>query len=418
MDDRILQRTEAAFEAIYGVTFAALLAPIDPAMPAGRSLAHGAVYHAIALARRQDDASLPLGPWEHELKRADWDKVAGLSLEALQNRSKDLQLAAWVIEAGIHRHGFATLGAGLHLLRCLCARYWDDIHPQAVAGDMEHRANLFAGIDQKLLPAVRLVPLAHGRDGQPYGLADWENARRRASLPADAALDIDGPSQDELAAALAAVPLERCAAMAQHLADAACLLDGLAETLAELLGGDAPRFPHLARVLRQVRDIVDDELRRRGVPAPVPAPVSTVAAAAAAVVSSPVRPAILHHLSLGVRDLRAAAAFYDAALGALGWRRVFEDDEAIGYGVADGEDLLCLKQRADAAPPGPGFHLAFGAHARSAVDGFHAAGMATGGRDNGGPGLRAEYGRDYYAAFLVDPDGHRIEAVAKGPAAA
>ncbi|WEF31003.1 VOC family protein [Pseudoduganella chitinolytica] len=124
---------------------------------------------------------------------------------------------------------------------------------------------------------------------------------------------------------------------------------------------------------------------------------------------------MIHHLSLGVRDLAASAAFYDGVLGALGFRRVFEDDDAIGYGTADDEDILCLKLRADAAAPGPGFHLAFAAAERAAVDAFHAAGLRTGGGDNGAAGLRAQYGPHYYAAFLVDPDGHRIEAVCKAP---
>jgi len=122
---------------------------------------------------------------------------------------------------------------------------------------------------------------------------------------------------------------------------------------------------------------------------------------------------MLHHLSLGVRDLDAAGRFYDAVLAALGYRRVFEDDTAIGYGVADDEDALCLKLRDDATPPGPGFHLAFAADSAMAVDVFHAAAMATGGRDNGPPGLRPDYGDTYYAAFVVDPDGHHIEAVTK-----
>ena len=125
---------------------------------------------------------------------------------------------------------------------------------------------------------------------------------------------------------------------------------------------------------------------------------------------------MIHHLSLGVRDLHACARFYDGALGALNFRRVFEDDEAIGYGLEDDEDILCLKQRDDAAPPGAGFHLAFAALTRAAVDAFHCAGLLAGGADNGGPGLREDYGPHYYAAFLVDPEGHRIEAVFKGPA--
>lgn len=120
---------------------------------------------------------------------------------------------------------------------------------------------------------------------------------------------------------------------------------------------------------------------------------------------------MLHHISLGVQDLTLAGRFYDALLGALGFRRVFEDETAIGYGVEDDKDLLCLKLRGDASPPGPGFHLAFSAPSRAAVDVAHAAALAVGGADNGAPGLRPHYGDHYYAAFLVDPDGHRVEAV-------
>lgn len=120
---------------------------------------------------------------------------------------------------------------------------------------------------------------------------------------------------------------------------------------------------------------------------------------------------MLHHVSFPVRDLALSGAFYDAALGALGFRRVFEDDTAIGYGLADDEDLFCLKLRDDASAASAGFHLAFAAPDRPAVDRFHASALAVGGSDNGAPGLRTDYGAHYYAAFLIDPDGHRIEAV-------
>ena len=123
---------------------------------------------------------------------------------------------------------------------------------------------------------------------------------------------------------------------------------------------------------------------------------------------------MLHHLSLGVRDLASSARFYDAILAPLGYRRVFEDDTAVGYGLVDGEDLLCLKLRDDAAAPGPGFHLAFSAPSPAAAHAFHEAALHTGGHDNGAAGPRPEYGDAYYAAFVVDPDGHRLEAVVSG----
>lgn len=124
---------------------------------------------------------------------------------------------------------------------------------------------------------------------------------------------------------------------------------------------------------------------------------------------------MLHHISFGVRDLALSAAFYDAALGALGFRRVFSGDSSVGYGLVDNQDRLLLNLEQEPSAPGEGFHLSFSAPSRAAVDAFHAAALRVGGQDNGKPGLRAEYGPHYYAAFLVDPDGYRIEATINVP---
>jgi catechol 2,3-dioxygenase-like lactoylglutathione lyase family enzyme len=124
---------------------------------------------------------------------------------------------------------------------------------------------------------------------------------------------------------------------------------------------------------------------------------------------------MLHHISLGVADLQRSAAFYDAALSALGYMRVWADNTAVGYGYPGGGDKLAIKLRRDGAVvPGPGFHLAFAAPDRESVARFHEAALRKGGQDNGAPGLRPAYGPNYYAAFVIDPDGYRIEAVING----
>ena len=121
---------------------------------------------------------------------------------------------------------------------------------------------------------------------------------------------------------------------------------------------------------------------------------------------------MLGHLSFGVADLAKAAAFYDGVLAALGYVRVWSDPEAVGDGKPGGNDKLALFARPGlAAPPGAGFHLAFDAPTRASVDAFHAAALRLGGRDEGPPGLRPHYGPTYYAAFVTDPDGHKLEAV-------
>ncbi len=123
---------------------------------------------------------------------------------------------------------------------------------------------------------------------------------------------------------------------------------------------------------------------------------------------------MLHHISLPVSDLATSRALYGAALAALGYRLVAEAHGFVGFGLEVGQDILALKQVAAAQAAGPGFHLAFAAPNRAAVDGFYQAALDKGARDNGKPGLRANFGPHYYACFVIDADGHHLEAVHKG----
>jgi catechol 2,3-dioxygenase-like lactoylglutathione lyase family enzyme len=119
---------------------------------------------------------------------------------------------------------------------------------------------------------------------------------------------------------------------------------------------------------------------------------------------------MLDHISIGVRDIERARRFYDAALGPLGYSCLSKGDTALGYG-ADAAAFWILAVRQPV--PGDaesGLHVCFSAPSRAGVDAFHAAALKAGGSDNGGPGLRADYGPNYYAAFVVDPDGYRLEA--------
>jgi catechol 2,3-dioxygenase-like lactoylglutathione lyase family enzyme len=117
------------------------------------------------------------------------------------------------------------------------------------------------------------------------------------------------------------------------------------------------------------------------------------------------------HLSLGVRDLAASIAFYDAALAPLGFVRLWTKERGAGYGPAGAKDEPFAIVKNAGAAPSPAFHLAFAATSREAVDGFHGAALAAGGVDDGGPGIRDRYDPGYYAAFVRDLDGHRLEAV-------
>ena len=114
------------------------------------------------------------------------------------------------------------------------------------------------------------------------------------------------------------------------------------------------------------------------------------------------------HIGLKVGDLDRSVGFYTVALGELGHVLASRDEAGAGFGPP-GEPALWLYAVKDET--GPGMHVAFKAADRAAVDRFHKAGLKAGGRDNGKPGPRADYGPRYYAAFLTDPDGNNVEAV-------
>jgi catechol 2,3-dioxygenase-like lactoylglutathione lyase family enzyme len=115
------------------------------------------------------------------------------------------------------------------------------------------------------------------------------------------------------------------------------------------------------------------------------------------------------HVKLPVADIDRTRDFYSQALAPLGYQIVYDENRELGFGNKDREPLGFIERRA----PGVGTHVAFTAEDTAGVDAFHAAAIAAGGRDNGAPGLRP-YGGEYYAAFVIDPDGHNIEAVYHG----
>jgi catechol 2,3-dioxygenase-like lactoylglutathione lyase family enzyme len=123
---------------------------------------------------------------------------------------------------------------------------------------------------------------------------------------------------------------------------------------------------------------------------------------------------MLDHLSITVRDLDRAQRFYDATMSALGHLRVYRSPRGIGYGergAVGGYISVYLSDNVVADRR----HWAFRAPSRAAVRAFHAAALELGGRDDGPPGLRPDYSPTYYAAFVLDPDGNRLEAVCREP---
>jgi catechol 2,3-dioxygenase-like lactoylglutathione lyase family enzyme len=119
---------------------------------------------------------------------------------------------------------------------------------------------------------------------------------------------------------------------------------------------------------------------------------------------------VIDHVGFEVSDLARSARFYDAIFGALGARRLFESEHAVAYGVTTPVVWIVVRGRG----PGPAYgHVALQASGKAAVDAAHAAGLRSGGRDDGSPGRRPQYGDGTYAAYLLDPDQLRVEIVSR-----
>lgn len=247
----------------------AILAPIPGDNPAGLSLRYAGDYERIREARREDDASLPQGVWQTETKRADWDKVVGFSIDALIRRSKDLQIAAWLLEALIHRDGFTGITAGLCVIIGLCDTFWPTLHPEIEEGDLSPRLAPFEWINEKLAVAVYQLPLTEPGIVTPHPLtwSDHANAMRldqiRLADPENRTR-VSGLRLDQFDAAVSATATPFYRGIRRRLLAAQNLLDELDRRLDERCGEAAPSLARFRSALQQVEGLVQTILRNRG----------------------------------------------------------------------------------------------------------------------------------------------------------
>lgn len=280
-----------------GMDLARFTRPISPEKPAGEWLRHDPAYARIREARREDDPTVPQGQWQRELKRADPAAVAALCLEVLEKRSRDLQVAAWLMEAWIRLGGYAGARDALTLLLAMCQAQWEALFPPLEEDDADARSAPFTWINEKLSTALTLVPITapEGADPLRFSWADWQEALRREARelgsppPAPrrgekAAEPADGITRTRFAASVALTPAAFYASLAGDTAAAHGAAVRLQEVLDEKLGKDGPTLGRLIETLRQVAAWAADEAEARRVEA-----VTTSLPAWAA--TEPVRPA-------------------------------------------------------------------------------------------------------------------------------
>jgi type VI secretion system protein ImpA len=237
---------------------AALLAPIPGNQPCGIWLRHDSVYQQIAEARREDDPSLPQGIWEQAPKRADWALVEHLCQEALTQRSKDLQITAWLTEAWLRRRGLPGLIDGLQLMTALLEQYWDGLYPRMEQNDAEYRLAPFVWLNKHGAIALGTVQIAAGASpaGRLFTLAEWAVVVRNERTAAPAAQAPKGrgapSSPDEVtltrqhfSTAVAMTPASFYKELQIQLHGAAVALDRLAIVLDTCLAEQAPALGNI-----------------------------------------------------------------------------------------------------------------------------------------------------------------------------
>ena len=161
-----------------------LTAPIPGDNPVGAYQRYEGLYDEIIEARRGDDANLPQGVWQTNIKQANWDQVERLCIECLQHDSKDLQVAAWLSECWLIKNGIAGLRRGILLLDQLSSTYWDCVYPQLRDDEYSFRLAPFEWLNEKVSQRIEMMPLTQPTDPEYaiFSLADFKMIQQQGAV--------------------------------------------------------------------------------------------------------------------------------------------------------------------------------------------------------------------------------------------
>jgi type VI secretion system protein ImpA len=246
-----------------------LLSPVSAEKPAGDSLRYEGTYEKIRQARQEDNATLPQGIWKTELRKAQWHVVESLCIEALETRTKDLQIAAWLTEAWLNLYSFRGATGGIELMRALCESFWEGLHPLIEGSDLEFRVAPIAWMNEKLSITLKLrditEPDAEGE--KSYCWAHWENASRLDQLaqrPGGNKIPADGTiTSARFQQSVILTPTAWFRALKRdirELLDACARLDQFVDAKA---GASSPGLLRFIAVAESIDTFLDSVLRQR-----------------------------------------------------------------------------------------------------------------------------------------------------------
>jgi type VI secretion system protein ImpA len=263
-----------------------LLMPVSDEYPSGDDLQFLPVFGTIKEARRADDPTLPQGDWVTSLKVAEWGKVIQLCEEAMRSQSKDLQLAAWYVEALIHQEGYEGAAFGFRLIAGLMNRFWETLYPRPyLDGSFDERIGKLEWMDIYLEQVLRRLPLVSPQHGG-YDWYQWqasreaENLRRRDEDAYQAAREagaLCGDDFDKGARDSGAIWFKELIA---RIAEARAACDELARVVNERFGSEAPGLARICGSLEECGEVAQRFFGKYSGGAAVPAVSANGASAA------------------------------------------------------------------------------------------------------------------------------------------
>lgn len=258
------------------------LAPISAERPTGEWLRFDPLYDEIKLLREKDDPTLPQGVWQRELKKADWPAVARLCETALETRSKDLQLAAWMTEAWMNGHGFRGFERGFNVMAGLCRTFWDGVWPALEEDNNDSRLSPIVWAADKLALPLKTIPItaAAGEETMSYAWRDWEAALYLAkSIKPGAPAPPNAITQSKFLVAVSLTPARRFVELEADIAAAMAAVDDLERALTDQLGiNNAPSLATLRTPLTAMQQFVTRVRTERTDSGELPAAVETTPA--------------------------------------------------------------------------------------------------------------------------------------------
>lgn len=249
--------------------FDRLSRPIPGASPAGVSLRYEAEYDRIREARRDEDPSLPQGIWQRDLKRADWKRVIALCMDALSERSKDLQIACWLVEALLHSRKLPGLADGLRCLVALCEGFWQDLFPPIDDGDVAARIAPIEWLNEKLPTILYTLPLTSvdATGAAVYSWTDYVNAQRQSLARGNdtraASTETTVSALDDFFTAAGATSTALYEQLAWDLGQCLEGVSTLTECLDRWCGKEAPGLTQVRDALSNLQAFVDALLAQR-----------------------------------------------------------------------------------------------------------------------------------------------------------